>query len=420
MSVASKTKTKMYTTVILGIVFALSALPTWATTTPGISATVASPVVSTQWTEDLSVLRSKLKERFLGISQEVRSLVVSNTSVVQEGAHGAASRVLDLHQWIPLMSPSFGQDAFVDIEHDPYRQYINRLSMYGVLTSSSRFFPQNYLLGGDFLSLLQKIYTKRYGSSLQMDRFASLSLGAAPVTKWQLHQTMQLIDGVASVAIDGNLYDKLTRSETAYYLVRFFDLPPLSLDSHKIAPISSYYFSDIVWHPYAYAINVLASRDVVSRTVTKFYPDNYLRHYDFVLIFVNSLLSAQDKSLPTSYRSTFADVSVMASYYPQLAYAADLGLLDYLLVAKQGQLYFSPTEFVTKHVVYQTLSRALDISLAYDISVASSEKITRAELAQLLVQVLELTPVAEPTSVVSGAVDEDTLLTKLKVLLSML
>lgn len=67
MSVASKTKTKMYTTVILGFVAALSALPTWASTTPGITPiTTVTPVGSTQQTssQDLSVLRTKLKERF--------------------------------------------------------------------------------------------------------------------------------------------------------------------------------------------------------------------------------------------------------------------------------------------------------------------------------------------------------------------
>ncbi len=65
MSVASKTKTKMFTTVVLGFVAALSALPTWASTTPGITPiTTVTPVESTQPQQDLSVLRTKLKDRF--------------------------------------------------------------------------------------------------------------------------------------------------------------------------------------------------------------------------------------------------------------------------------------------------------------------------------------------------------------------
>jgi len=65
MSVASKTKTKMFTTVVLGFVAALSALPTWANTTPGFTPITAVPQVeSTQPQQDLSVLRTKLKDRF--------------------------------------------------------------------------------------------------------------------------------------------------------------------------------------------------------------------------------------------------------------------------------------------------------------------------------------------------------------------
>lgn len=422
MSVASTTKTKMYTAVLLGIVVALSVSPTWAITTPGVLSAVEKPVVSTQWTQDLSVLWSKLKERFSSLSQEVRSLGKANRVFEEGRAHESASRVLDLNQWIPIISSSFGQDAFGDIADDPYKQYINRLSMYGVLVSSSRFFPQNYLLGNDFVVLVQKLSLKRYGKELPSSYFSSLSLGAAPITKRQLYQAMQLLDWLPTVSIEGNLYDKLTRSEAAYYLVRFFDLPPLSLDSYKVAPPSFYYFSDVVWHPYAYAINVLASRDIVSRGTATFYPDNYLRHYDFALIFVNSLLSAQNASLPGVYHSTFADVPLSASYYPQLAYATDLWLFDYLVVAKNGQLYAHPTMFVTKHAVYQTLSRTLGVEFSYDVEQASMQKMTRAELAQLLVYVLDLSPVVSSPSleVASWWVMDDTLLSKLKVLLSML
>jgi hypothetical protein len=65
MSVASIRKTKMFTTVVLGFVAALSILPTWASTTPGIdSLTTVTPVVSTPSNQDLSELRVRLKERF--------------------------------------------------------------------------------------------------------------------------------------------------------------------------------------------------------------------------------------------------------------------------------------------------------------------------------------------------------------------
>lgn len=68
MSVALQTKTKVFTAVVLGSLVALSSSLTWASTMPGSIPTVQSnqvAVVSTSSSnQDLSVLRSKLKERF--------------------------------------------------------------------------------------------------------------------------------------------------------------------------------------------------------------------------------------------------------------------------------------------------------------------------------------------------------------------
>lgn len=82
-------------------------------------------------------------------------------------------------------------------------------------------------------------------------------------------------------------------------------------------------FSDTVDHPFAPAISTLASLGIVNTQSTKFYPDNYVRHYDFVLLFVNSLLTANKQALPSLFSSSFADVDSSAGYLPQLGYAAD-------------------------------------------------------------------------------------------------
>jgi hypothetical protein len=100
-----------------------------------------------------------LKERFFGITEEVKSLVSSKTTVI-ESFHGSADRVIDVSQGIGVIPASIGQDFFVDIENDPYRSYINRLAAYGVLSSSKKFYPQNYFRGDDFAGLLAKLYQK--------------------------------------------------------------------------------------------------------------------------------------------------------------------------------------------------------------------------------------------------------------------
>ena len=422
MSVASKTKTKVFTTVVLGLVAALSSLPAWANTTPGITPiTTVSLVESTQSNQDLSELRTRLKDRFSWVATEVRSLV-NGTTTPAESFHGSATvRTIDVSQWIWVKPVNLSQDFFVDIENDPYKTYINRLAAYWVLSSTQKFYPQNYFRVDDFTALLSKLYKKTAGQSLTSQDVLWIISSDGLMTKGMIQQVMLSLKNIESVDIDGNPYDKLIRSEWAYYLVRMFDLPVLETDEQSSAPIGDM-FTDITNHPFASAINTLASLDIVNTQTTKFYPDNYLRHYDFVMIFVNSLLSAKGLTLSVVPSSSFADVESTASYLPQLTYAADRGLIDYITMSKRGQLYFEPDSFMTKHEVYQILGKALNIRFVYDEQQADNEKISRAELAKLLVDSFEFQPkeISESDSLSWTAADDISLITKLRTLLSML
>lgn len=134
-------------------------------------------------------------------------------------------------------------------------------------------------------------------------------------------------------------------------------------------------------------------------------------------MFVNAYVTAKGHTLPTVSSSSFADVETNASYLPQLVYGADRGLLDELITSKRGQLYFSPTAFVTKKNVYNMLRKALDIQFVYDPVQADQQNMTRAEVAELLVESLGLKPAIQKEQSPSNDV---TLLNKLQVLLSML
>jgi len=152
-------------------------------------------------------------------------------------------------------------------------------------------------------------------------------------------------------------------------------------------------FTDIGDHPFASAINTLASLGIVNTQTTKFYPDNYLRHYDFVILFVNALLASKDQSLTsTSSTSQFADIDASAPYILQVNYAADHGLIDPLVTSKMGQLQFNPNDFISKHEAYQILSKALNIQFVYNTDQADQQKISRGELAKLLVDSFQFTP----------------------------
>lgn len=138
---------------------------------------------------------------------------------------------------------------------------------------------------------------------------------------------------------------------------------------------------------------MLASMGILNTKSSKFYPDNYLRHYDFVILFVNSLLVSENQQLPSlGGRVRFADVDASASYIDQLIYAADRGLIDYLITTRKGQLYFEPNDFITKKEVYHILSKSNNVQFMYNEQQADYEKITRGELADLLVKTFQFEP----------------------------
>lgn len=425
MSVASKTKTKMFTTVVLGFVAALSTLPTWASTTPGFTPiTTVNPVESTQSNQDLSELRIRLKDRFSWVATEVRSLVNGTISPTDSFHGSAAIRTLDVSQGIWVKPAISRQDFFVDIENDPYKSYITRLAAFDVLSPTQKFYPQNYFRVDDFTSLLSKLYKKTTGQSLTSQDILSIESADGIMTKWMIQKIMYSLNGIEKIDIDGNPYDKLIRSEWVYYLVRMFDLP--TLDTNEEASITLWdAFTDIANHPFASEINTLASLGILNTQTNTFYPDNYLRHYDFTLLFVNALLTSKGNSLTNiSNTSQFADVDTSASYLPQVNYAANHGLIDYITVSKRGALYFEPNSFITKHEAYQILSKALNIQFVYDETKADQEKISRAELAKLLVDSFEFTPknILQSDSSSWDVLDTGDLsvLTKLKTLLSLL
>ena len=426
MSVASTTKTKIFTTVVLSFVAALSVLPTWASTTPGIvPISTVSPVVSTQWNQsnqDLWELRVKLKQRFSWISSEVRSLLnwTPVTTIFSTGTVlvGTSIRTIDVSQGIWVNPTVSRQDFFVDIANDPYKTYINRLAAYGVLASTQKFYPQNYFRIEDFMTVFSKLYKK----SIPQNIFKIASPDGI-MTKWMLQQIMYELPDVEKIDIDGNLYDKLIRAEWAYYLVRMFDVPALETNGQSL-PSMGDAFTDIANNPFADDINTLASLGVLNTWNPKFYPDNYLRHYDFVILFINALLTSQNESLPiASLNFPYADVDSTSSYIPQLIYATDRGLIDYITTSKGGQLFFGPNDFITKHETYQILAKATNVKYIYNEQQADQEQISRAELAKLLVDSFQFQPKHLSSDTLSWTIlntGEMSVLVKLKTLLSML
>lgn len=412
MSVASPTKTKMVTSLLLALCASGWLLPVSAYVLPQSWEASSWDRVSSG--QELSVLRSRLQERFSSISADVRSLLAD---VPYVWLSGATSLDVQGSLYEGVWSSSFPQIVFLDIENDPYQSYIMRLAAYDVLQSTMKYYPQNYFRVDDFVWLVQKLYQKKFGSTLSDATVLWLDSSDGVMTKRMLQQTMMALSLGTGIQLDGNPYDRLLRSEWAYYLVRMFDVPVLEWVSSL--PSLPDMFTDISWHPAAYAINTLATLGIVNTDAMKFYPDNYLRHYDFVVLFVQAYLYAQHQSLPALGSSLFADVPAAASYLSQLTYAADRGFIDQLITSRQWQLYFAPDSFITKDEAYQIIAKTLHLELLYDREQAVWQKISRGELAMLLVRSFALEPKVEEVDSSLNA-DDLSVLTKLKTLISLL
>lgn len=138
---------------------------------------------------------------------------------------------------------------------------------------------------------------------------------------------------------------------------------------------------DISNHLYVDEILSLAELGVIDSNREKFYPENYVRRYEFVIMMVKHRLAKSKTQLsPIVFplRGRFFDVAQNTSYAPYVAYAEQQWLISQLIVDKDGQKLFLPNQFLTKVEICELLR--LDKSNLF----CSSEFIKRWEFAAVL------------------------------------
>lgn len=139
--------------------------------------------------------------------------------------------------------------------------------------------------------------------------------------------------------------------------------------------------TDVQWHMYESEIYSLAKLGVIDASREKFYPDNYLRRYELVMMLVKYRLAKTDKQLsPVVFplRWWFFDVAQNASYAPYVAYAEQQWWLDQMIIQKDGKKIFSPNTFLTRAEVCNLLD--LDMSHVF----CSNDRIKRWAFAAVL------------------------------------
>lgn len=377
-----------------------------------------------------------LSERLVGVWQEVRGLVdwrqlAHNAPSISSSSTNTSPNALDVAS---LFSSDVSvTNYFTDISGHAHASYINLLAKEGIVAWQwGKFYPDNYLRLYDLTKMVIDLYRLKVGYSLSGEQWLSLvglfsgddslpSRYMATASHLGLlshisgdNQTMtgaqRFVSSQDMSQMLVNLWyefsgmvrflqlatdEHLTRWEAAKYLIMAFDITANGMLSyHSGAQMIQTPFVDIFWHQYQTAISTLAGLGIVTTDSPKFYPDNYLHRYDFVIILVNALLASKGKTLPADYVSwfvsPFVDVS-SASYSPFVYYAYDNGLLSFLTVNKRGQDYFLPDNLMTRHEVYTLITKATKISFAYDVTEADTTYMTRAELAQILVDLFDFT-----------------------------
>ena len=304
------------------------------------------------------------------------------------------------------------QEYFSDILYNKDRFYINYLAKEKIVsTNQEKFYPNNFIRLNELSKILVNSY--RYKIWYKLDWNVGLSnknyfdklmpkYYNTAYEIWLLNWLDNIDDYERFVSYDDldqilqnfkrqypeliNLYyvdiDKsiltIKRGDVARIVFR-----TLMLDSDKNVDIA---YQDIYYNTNFDAIQTLASLGITNTENSRFYPDNNISRWDFIVMFVKSYLKKTNKTLEVSKIDfDIEDLDYNSIYAPYVLYAKEHGLVDYLLEIVRTKKYINLEKLITKHEAYYIVSNIANVSFDYNILEADKEFISRWESAQLMV-----------------------------------
>ena len=304
------------------------------------------------------------------------------------------------------------QEYFSDILYNKDRFYINYLAKEKIVsTNQEKFYPNNFIRLNELSKILVNSY--RYKIWYKLDWNVGLSnknyfdklmpkYYNTAYEMWLLNWLDNIDDYERFVSYDDldqilqnfkrqypeliNLYyvdiDKsiltIKRGDVARIVFR-----TLMLDSDKNVDIA---YQDIYYNTNFDAIQTLASLGITNTENSRFYPDNNISRWDFIVMFVKSYLKKTNKTLEVSKIDfDIEDLDYNSIYAPYVLYAKEHGLVDYLLEIVRTKKYINLEKLITKHEAYYIVSNIANVSFDYNILKADKEFISRWESAQLMV-----------------------------------
>ena len=304
------------------------------------------------------------------------------------------------------------QEYFSDILYNKDRFYINYLAKEKIVsTNQEKFYPNNFIRLNELSKILVNSY--RYKIWYKLDWNVGLSnknyfdklmpkYYNTAYEIWLLNWLDNIDDYERFVSYDDldqilqnfkrqypeliNLYyvdiDKsiltIKRGDVARIVFR-----TLMLDNDKNVDIA---YQDIYYDTNFDAIQTLASLGITNTENSRFYPDNNISRWDFIVMFVKSYLKKTNKTLEVSKIDfDIEDLDYNSIYAPYVLYAKEHGLVDYLLEIVRTKKYINLEKLITKHEAYYIVSNIANVSFDYNILKADKEFISRWESAQLMV-----------------------------------
>jgi len=311
--------------------------------------------------------------------------------------------------------------VYQDISTSSYQDAITILYSNGIIQSSNKFYPHNYVRVSDFIRVVMDAYrvqlwqepsslvgltTNFYFSDASIDSGVMKRVNSA-YELWFL-QSFALKDAEWKLRLDAFITPQEAKNilweikDKNSGLIK--DIPNLSWQSKetlrkdemaelvvsafwlKLNEWSLAVFSDISWSPYQSDIQLLAKRGIIWWVDGKFYPDAKIENKDFVIMIARALMRQSDSN-PTInnfyYLTNLLNASYNSTYSPYLEFCLESQACNYLLSQSQNWVSFQPDRSLSWWEVTSILSIASKKQL---IVVWDTEQlITRWEVAKLIV-----------------------------------
>ena len=311
--------------------------------------------------------------------------------------------------------------VYQDISTSSYQDAITILYSNGIIQSSNKFYPHNYVRVSDFIRVVMDAYRvqlwqepsslvglttnfyfsdssydsevmKRVNSAYELWFLQSFALKDAEwklrldafITPQEAKDILREIKNKNSDSIKNipNLSrqskETLRKDEMAELVVSAFWL---ELNEWSLAV-----FSDISWSPYQSDIQLLSKLGIVWWVDGKFYPDAKVENKDFVVMIVRALMRQSDSQPTISnfyYLTNLLNASYTSTYSPYLEFCLESQTCNSLLSQAQDWVSFMPNRTLSRWEVTSVLSTVSkkQLIIAWD----TEQLITRWEVAKLIV-----------------------------------